>query len=254
MARNANSKMQNLNRQLGFKILCNFDISKFYSRINRNMNPHRAIIELFTKFTMKIFIAIMTIVITLQYASGQSNQTQDLYFDNASFVQAKINNEDASKFFSNYPYNSTISGNDGNVLVSFIVRKDGHIDSVQVLNNPGILYKNTALEALNSSSGHWNPCRSEDELFDKKYFAGFNFTNSHMFFYKKDKILRLLKTGQTTKPLKLITEALKINPFDIDLLLWRSRIYKKQNKHDLELVDLLMAEKLSTDLIFNIWF
>jgi hypothetical protein len=75
-----------------------------------------------------------------------------------------------------------------------------------------------------------------------------------MFFYKKDKILRLLKTGQTTKPLKLITEALKINPFDIDLLLWRSRIYKKQNKHDLELVDLLMAEKLSTDLIFNIWF
>jgi hypothetical protein len=91
-------------------------------------------------------------------------------------------------------------------------------------------------------------------LFDKKYFAGFNFTNSHSFFYKKDKILRLLNAGQTTKPLKFITEALKINPFDIDLLLWRSTIYKKQNKHYLELVDLLMAEKLSTDLIFNIWF
>jgi outer membrane biosynthesis protein TonB len=87
---------------------------------------------------MKMFITIMTIIITLQYASGQSNQTHDSYFDNASFVRAKINNEDASKFFLNYPYNSTISGSDGNVLVSFIVRKDGQIDSVQVLNNPGI--------------------------------------------------------------------------------------------------------------------
>jgi hypothetical protein len=203
---------------------------------------------------MKMYITIMTIIITLQYASGQSNQTHDSYFDNASFVQAKINNEDASKFFLNYPYNSTISGSDGNVLVSFIVRKDGQIDSVQVLNNPGTLFKYTALDALNHSSGQWNPCRFDDKLFDKKYFAGFNFTNSHRFFYKKDKILRLLNAGQTTKPLKFITEELKINPFDIDLLLWRSRIYKKQNKHYLELVDLLMAEKLSTDLIFNIWF
>lgn len=196
----------------------------------------------------------MTLAINLQYASGQSNQTHDSYFDKASFVQAKINNEDASKFFINYPFNSTISGYDGNVLVSFIVMKDGQIDSVQVLNNPGRLYEDTVLDALNHSSGHWNPCRFEDKLFDKKYLAGFNFTKSHIFFYKKDKILRLLKDGQTTKPLKLINEALKINPFDIDLLQWRSRIYKKQNKHYLELVDLLMAEKLRTDLIFNIWF
>jgi hypothetical protein len=203
---------------------------------------------------MKYFITIVTIAITLQYASGQIDPTHDSYFDNASLVQAKINNEDASKFFLNYPYNSTISGSDGNVLVSFIVRKDGQIDSVQVLNNPGILFKNTALDALNHSSGQWNPCRFDGKLFDKKYFAGFHFTNSHIFFYKKDKILRLLKAGQTTKPLKFINEALKINPFDIDLLQWRSRIYKKQNKRYLELVDLLMAEKLNTDLIFNIWF
>jgi|WetSurSiteA1Bulk_404760.scaffolds.fasta_scaffold82505_1 hypothetical protein len=203
---------------------------------------------------MKQFITIISIVITLQYASGQNHQSVDSYFNNACIVEAKINNEDASKFFVNYPYDSSISGSDGNVLVSFIVMKDGHIDSVQVLNDPGILYKNTALEALNHSSGLWNPCRFEDKLFDKKYFASFNFTNSHIFFYKKDKTLRLLKAGQTTKPLKLINEALKINPFDIDLLLWRSRIYKKQNKYYLELVDLLMAERLRRDLIFNIWF
>ena len=196
----------------------------------------------------------MTLAIILQNARGQNDRLDDSFFDNASFIQAKINNEDASKFFMNFPYNTTITSSDGNVLVSFIVRKDGQIDSIQVLNNPGTLFKYTALDALKKSSGLWNPCRFEDKLFDKKYFAGFNFTNSSIFFYKKSKILRLLKAGQTTRPLKLINEALNINPFDIDLLLCRARIYKKQNKHYLELVDLLMAEKVSTDVIFNIWF
>jgi len=194
----------------------------------------------------------MTLAITMQNASGQNDRLDDSYFDRASFMQAKVNNEDASKFFINFHYNSTITSLNGNVLVSFIVRKDGQIDSVQFLNNPGRLYKETALDALNQSSGHWNPCRFEDKLFDKKYFAAFNFTNKNIFFYKKDKILRLLKAGQTTKPLKLINEALIINPFDTDLLLLRAGIYKKQNKQYLELSDLLMAEKLSTDLIFDI--
>jgi hypothetical protein len=203
---------------------------------------------------VKKFIIIVIILITLQYASGQFDKTHDSFFDNASIVQAKINNEDASKFFINYHFDSTIRGSDGNVLVSFIVSKNGHIDSIQVLNNPGILYKNSVLDALNQSSGHWNPCRFDNMPLDKKYLASFNFTNSQMFFYKKEKILRLLKAGQTTKPLKLINEALTINPFDIDLLFWRSRIYKKQNKTYLEMADLLMADKLNSDLLFNIWF
>jgi hypothetical protein len=203
---------------------------------------------------MKKITTTLILIMILKSANCQNNPNYNSYFDKASFVQAKINNEDAIKFFIKYPYNSTITSSDGNVFVSFIVKKNGQLDSIQVLNNPGRLYKETALDALTHSSGLWNPCKFEDILFDKKYFAGFNFTNSHVFFYKKDKALRLLKAGQTTKPLKLINEALKINPFDTDLLFWRSRIYKKQNKRYLELVDLLMAEKLSTDLLFNIWF
>lgn len=202
---------------------------------------------------MKKIIIQIALAIMLQNVSGQNQQLDESYFDKASFVQAKINNEDASKFFYKFPYNATITSFDGNVLVSFIVRKDGKLDSIQVLNNPGILWKETALDALNQSSGHWNPCRFEDKIYDKKYFAGFNFTNRHIFFYKKDRILRLLKAGESTRPLKIINEALKINPFDTDLLLWRARIYRKQNKHYLEVVDLIMVEKLNADLIFNIW-
>lgn len=201
------------------------------------------------KIIIQIFLAII-----LQNARGQHQQLDESFFDKASFVQAKINNEDASKFFYKFPYNGTITSLDGNVLVSFIVRKDGNLDSIQVINNPGILWKETALDALNQSSGHWNPCRFDDKIFDKKYFASFNFTNGHTFLYKKDRILKLLKAGESIRPLRIINEALKINPFDTDLLLWRARIYKKQNKHYLEVIDLLMVEKLNKDLIFNIWF
>ncbi len=203
---------------------------------------------------MKEILILFTLTITLQIVSGQNNRVGDSFFDKASIISAKIDNEDPSKFFLNFHYNSTITSSDGNVLVSFIVRTDGQIDSIQFLNEPAILYKETALDALKHSSGHWNPCRFEHELYEKKYFAAFNFTNRNIFFYKKDQILRLLKVGQTTKPLKIINEALQINPFDRDLFLWRARIYRKQNKLYLEMVDLLMAEKLSTDLIFNIWF
>lgn len=203
---------------------------------------------------MKQIITLLTLTITIQYAIGQNDQALDLYFDKAAFVQAKINNEEPSRFFMNYEYNTTINGSDGNILVSFIVRKDGQIDSIQVLNSPGRLFKDIAVEAIKQSSGNWNPCRFDDKPFDKKYLAAFNFTNSRIFFNKKDKSRRLIKAGQSTKPLKLINEALEINPFDMDLLLWRSRIYKKQDKHFLEMADQLMVEKLRTDLIFNIWF
>jgi hypothetical protein len=203
---------------------------------------------------MKQFFTALSLITILQIAYGQNEPEYDLLFNNISFEQAKINNEDASVFFMHYPYNSTINGSDGNVFVSFIVRKDGQLDSIQILNEPGELFKDTALDALYKSSGHRNPCNFDGKPFDKKYIGCFNFTNAHVFFYKKDKILRLLRTGQTSKPLTLINQALKINPFDIELLRCRERIYRKQNKHDLEMLDLVIIEKLNTDLLFNIWF
>ncbi len=203
---------------------------------------------------MKKYFALLILAITLQNARSQNNYLVDNYFDKAIFEKAKINNEDASKFFRNCHYDFTISSPDGNVLVSFIVKKNGEIDSIKVLNDPDTLWEEFTLDALYSSSGQWNPASFDGKPLEYKYFAGFNFTNRSIFFYKKDKVLRLLRSGQTTKPLRLINEALNINPFDIDLLLCRAGIYKKQNKLYLELVDLLMAEKVRNDVLFNIWF
>jgi hypothetical protein len=203
---------------------------------------------------MKKIIIQIALAIMLQNATAQNQQMNETYSGQVVFVQAKINNEDPSKFFINFPYDKTITNRDGNVLVSFIVKRDGKLDSIQVLNDPGILWKETALIALNQSSGYWNPSRMDDKIIDKKYFASFNFTNGHDLLYKKDRILRLMKAGESEKPLKIINEAIKINPFDTDLLMWRAKIYSNQNKPYLEALDLLLVEKLKSDLIFNILF
>jgi tetratricopeptide (TPR) repeat protein len=203
---------------------------------------------------MKHFITVIFIVSIFQAGYAQKQPAKESYFNSIRFEEAKINNEEAWVFFMHFPYNTNINGQDGNVFVSFIVRKNGQLDSIQILNNPGILFKETALDALLKSSGHWNPCNFEGILFDKKYIAGFNFTNTGSFFYKKDKSLRYLRTGRTEKALKLINQAIEINPLDIELYQFRARIYRKLDKKDLEVYDIETIRDLNTNILFNIWF
>jgi len=205
---------------------------------------------------VRLLSAVICLIPALSATRSQSlpADIDESAFRKSVFEEAKINKKDAWVFFTQYPYNSGIDGNDGNVFVSFIVRKNGQLDSIQFLNNPGGLFKNTTLDALNKSSGTWEPCNFDGILFDKKYIAGFNFTNSHSFFYKKYKGLKLLRKGQNERSLRFINQALKINPYDTELYLFRARIYKKQSKNKFELSDLKTIEKLDNNLLFNIWF
>lgn len=203
---------------------------------------------------MKKYITVLFLFIAFQLASGQNDPEDGMYFKKTEFNHAKINNEDASLFFSRFRYNSIGEGPDGNVFVSFIVTKEGLIDSIVFLNKPSQLYKDAALYALYSSAGKWNPSNFDGIRFDKKYIGAFNFTKTQSFFYKKDKGVKFLKAGQADRALKFINQALKINPFDTELYLCRARIYRKQGKYDLEMLDLTIVDKLNTDLLFNIWF
>ena len=203
---------------------------------------------------MKQYLMALILINSFHIGYCQNKPENDSLFSEAVFEEAKINNQDAWIFFMHFPYSSNVDGRDGNVFVSFIVRKDGKIDSIQILNNPGELYKSTALDALYKSSGEWNPCNFDGIRFDKKYISGFNFTKTASFFYKKDKSLKYLRRGRTEKALSIINQALKINPLDIELYQFRARIYRKQNKHDLEMLDLAKIDNLNDHLLFNIWF
>jgi tetratricopeptide (TPR) repeat protein len=205
---------------------------------------------------MKALVGSLLLIILFHgILPGQGNSG---LFEKARFEKARINGEDASKFFRqkiHYPYTPGIFGNiDGNVFVTFTIDKKGQIDSVKVLNQPREMFQSAVLNALNESSGLWVPTTFDGVALYKRYIAAFNFTASNAFQYKKDKSLRYFKRGLLSKALKLINEAISIDPYDIELYQTRALIYKKQVKHDLEVLDEAKCYDLNRDILIDMWF
>jgi tetratricopeptide (TPR) repeat protein len=210
---------------------------------------------------MRTFIGILSLMILIRCSSARQEKFQEFEksgFEKVSFDKAMINGEEASKFFIKnirIPYNSGPGGYpDGNVFVSFIISKTGQIDSISVINEPNAMYEEIVINAFNKSSGLWSPTRFDDLALDKKYVAGFNFTVTNSVFYKKDKSFQYYKKGNMEKALKLINEVLKMDPYDIELYRDRALIYRKQDRHDLEILDLAKCYELNNNLLFDIWF
>lgn len=200
---------------------------------------------------MKTLLSVLIFIIIFQHSvTGQGKMEP---FEKVIFERAKVNGEEASKFFKeviHYP----ASRADGNVFVSFTIDKAGRIDNIEVLNEVNGIFKIEVLNALNNSSGLWKPTMFDGLALNKKYIAAFNFTASNAFQYKKDKSLRYYRSGNMTKALKLINEAIMIDPYDIDLYHVRAEIYRHQSRHDLETEDLTKCLELNRDILFDIWF
>ncbi len=212
-------------------------------------------------FAMRTLIGIICLIMLLRCSAARLDKIQTIEkasFEKVNFDKAMINGEEASKFFiqnMRIPYNSGPGGySDGNVFVSFIITKTGQIDSINILNEPQAFYEDLVISAFEKSSGLWSPTRFDDLALDKKYVAGFNFTVTNSAFYKKDKSFQYYKKGNMDKALKLINEVIKIDPYDIELYLDRAQIYKKQSRHDLEILDLAKCYELNNNLLFDIWF
>ena len=195
--------------------------------------------------------------LTIIFYCNVTGQDKSGPFEKARFEKARVNGEEAAKFFKqiiHYPYSPGIFGHiDGNVFVSFVVDKTGQIDSVRILNEPNEMFTNEVLNALDKSSGLWMPTMFDGIALYKRYISAFNFTASNAFQYKKDKSFRYFKRGNFTKALTLINEAIKLDPYDIELYQARALIYKKQMKHDLELKDLARCFELNRDILVDIW-
>ncbi len=210
---------------------------------------------------MRTFVGILSLMILIRCSSARQEKLleyEKAAYDKVSFDKAMINGEEASKFFINnlfLSFNSAPFGyTDGNVFVSFIISKTGQLDSISVINEPNAMYEEMVINAFKRSSGLWSPTRFDDLALDKKYVAGFNFTVTNSIFYKKDESFRYYKKGNMEKALNLINEVIKIDPYDIELYLDRALIYKKQSRHDLEILDLAKCNELNNNLLFDIWF
>jgi tetratricopeptide (TPR) repeat protein len=205
---------------------------------------------------MKTYFGILYLIILIRYTA--TGQEKPQFFEKAIFEKAKISGEDASKFFLNtihYPFNPTLGTLiDGSVFVSFIIDKEGKIDSIKVLNEANEMFREEVSTALGNSSGLWKPTSFDGIILYKKYIAAFNFNRSNAFQYKKDKSYHYYKIGDMRKALRLINEAISIDPYNIGSYQARAMIYKKQKNHEMEIHDLEKCIELNSDVLFDIWF
>ena len=172
------------------------------------------------------------------------------------FEKAQIKNSKISDFFNQYvgfPPDLLPGSDNQNVVISFIIQKDGQIDSVSIIKNPSKSATNTSLTVLEKSVGHWIPTKINSVPVDKKYYASFKFMFSNEYSNQIRKATNLIKKGENEKALKLINEAFNFNEFDIELYLLRSQIYKNLNKTELENGDLEKIESLKKDLLVDVW-
>jgi len=170
------------------------------------------------------------------------------------FEKASINEGQPEEFFYDivrFPLNLLSRGGEFNVLVSFIIKVDGTLDSVKVVSSPDKQASLEALNALEESNGLWNPTKINGVPINKRYIASFKYVTSTKFSDSKKKVEKLIEKGDYDKALKIINEGLTFNEYDKDLYQLRSVIYKKQNETDLLNNDLQKIEIINKDLLIN---
>lgn len=173
-----------------------------------------------------------------------------------NFEKAQIKNSSVQNFFSQYvgfPPDLLPGSENQNVVISFIIQKDGQIDSIKIIKDPSKSATYATLEALEKSVGRWIPTKINGIPIDKKYYVSFNYLFSNEYSNIIRKANNLLKKGDNEKALKTINEALNFNEFDIELYQIRSQIYNNLDKVELENDDLKKIETLKKDLLIIVW-
>ncbi len=173
-----------------------------------------------------------------------------------SFEKASLKSGRTDEFFGqNTKFPESLLGRIGNynVLLSFVIKKDGMLDSVKIISSPDKQASFEALSALDKSDGLWNPTKLNGQPIGRKYLASFKFVTSKKYFDQQTKAEKLVQKGDYKKAMEIIDDGLKFNEYDKDLYQLRLKIHKNQNQLDLENSDLKKIDEINKYLIIDLW-
>lgn len=173
-----------------------------------------------------------------------------------SFEKASLKSGQTIEFFgqnTNFPQSLLGKIGNYNVLLSFIIKTDGKLDSVKILSSPDQQASLEALSALDKSDGLWNTTKINGQPIDRKYLASFKFVTSKKYFDQKTKAEKLVTKGEYKKALEILEDAIKFHEFDKDLYQLRLKIHKNQNQVEFENIDLKRIDEIDRLLIVDLW-
>lgn len=178
--------------------------------------------------------------------------------DSINFEKAKLKGTEILPFFGMntiYPVNAAMNNVEGVVAFSFLIDKDGKIDSIKVLKNSNNDLAIAALNSLELSKDLWIPTKINNKPVNKTYLANFKFYNSttaNSYFESRKKGIKLVEKGKYDKALIEINKAIKLNTYCAELYQNRALIYKNTGKMEQAEADLNRYRKYEDKLLIDV--
>ncbi|MBP1671670.1 MAG: TonB family protein [Bacteroidetes bacterium] len=124
-----------------------------------------------------------------------------------------------------YPLDALRNSDEGDVIISFSVTKDGKLENPGIVKTSNFLLSKTSLDAVKWINERWVPAKDGDIPISKKYLVVFRYRiyfNSSPPKYKPGAEKQYNK-GNYPKALKIYDDAIEENPYDKDLFFARSK-------------------------------
>jgi hypothetical protein len=170
-----------------------------------------------------VVLALLTI---FMYSNSQTVQKPDSII---KYEKAKYLKEDLNKFLSlktEYPNTEMTSMNNGDVVFSFIITRNGTLESLALEDNSNVSFLNSSKYAINSLDGEWSPAKLNDATIDKKYLLVFRFRTyiDRQPYDFKAQSKKLFEKQKYERALKTLNSGIEDNKYDYELFELRSQV------------------------------
>jgi hypothetical protein len=177
---------------------------------------------MFKKRTL-VVLALLTI---FMYSNSQIVQKPDSII---KYEKAKYLKQDLNKFLSlktEYPYTEMVSMKNGDVVFSFIITRNGTLESLALKDYPDASFLNSSKTAINSLDGEWSPTKINDSPIDMKYLIVFRFRTyiERKPYDCKAQARKLFEKQKYERALKTLNSGIEDNKYDYELYELRSKV------------------------------
>jgi TonB family protein len=168
--------------------------------------------------------------------------------------KAKYMKEDLTKFLYNnikYPKEGLMKNIQGDVVISFIINRNGKLDSLKIENSSDFSLSTSSIAAINLLDDEWIPAKVNNTPTDKKYLIVFRFRiyfNSQPYDYKVQSG-KFFEKHKYEKSLKLYNKGIMDNKYDFELFESRSKVKEILGDTEGAKNDQLISLKLNDEIM-----
>ncbi|CAM1333676.1 energy transducer TonB [Tenacibaculum aestuariivivum] len=188
--------------------------------------------------------ALIFLTILLTITSVKSQEIKNAKYLNGDITKILLKN-------SEYPIKDLNNKIQGDVILSFIINKEGEKDSLTIVSSPSKSLSLNSLISFDKLENKWSPYKVNEIPISKKHLVIYRYRyyidTTPPEYEKKAK--KMVKKQKFKKALKLFNKAIKNNPFDYQVFESRSKVKEKLGNDKGAITDGEKALKLKTEVI-----